>query len=124
MLQPMLTVDEAARFFRVRPKTIRAWIAAGRLAASKIGKSYRITVQDLNKAMSARHPDEDVKEYDPERRARIEGLIDMLRKSGITLEAAEEQNARAMELERKKWEDLGYGSGAGLDRGHRSGGER
>lgn len=39
---PMLTVGDLARQLQVDPLTIRRWIAAGKLRAVKLGKSYRI----------------------------------------------------------------------------------
>jgi excisionase family DNA binding protein len=39
---PMLTVGDLARRLQVDPLTIRRWIAAGKLRAVKLGKSYRI----------------------------------------------------------------------------------
>jgi len=44
---PLLTVAEAAERLRVSTKTIRRQIAAGTLAAHRIGRSVRIAEPDL-----------------------------------------------------------------------------
>ena len=43
----MLTVPEAARRLRRNPETIRRWIRAGRLRASRIGTQHLIEEADL-----------------------------------------------------------------------------
>jgi len=45
------TVDQAAKYFQVCNITILRWIKSGRLPASKIGKSYRLAVSDLDECM-------------------------------------------------------------------------
>ena len=42
-----LSVNEAADELRVQPRTVRDYIRSGRLAATRIGKQYRIRVEDL-----------------------------------------------------------------------------
>lgn len=42
MANPLLTVDEAAEALRLHPKTVLRHIREGRLAATRIGKAYRI----------------------------------------------------------------------------------
>jgi excisionase family DNA binding protein len=42
-----MTVKEAALWMRVTPKTIRRWIKAKRLKASKVGRVIRIMRSDL-----------------------------------------------------------------------------
>jgi len=41
------TVDEVAKQLKLNPETIRVYIRGGDLQASYIGKSYRITEEDL-----------------------------------------------------------------------------
>jgi excisionase family DNA binding protein len=41
------TVDEAESILKVKARTIRAYIKAGKLKASKIGRSYVIQRADL-----------------------------------------------------------------------------
>ena len=47
MLQPMLTVLEAARRLNREPETVRRWIRSGRLPARKIGTRHFIEESDL-----------------------------------------------------------------------------
>lgn len=49
MTSKLLTVPEAAAQLRVDPATVRRWITAGRLRASKPGRDYRIAQADLDK---------------------------------------------------------------------------
>lgn len=43
------TVDEVARMLSIHPKTIQRYIREGKLAATKIGKSWRISGHDLSR---------------------------------------------------------------------------
>ena len=43
----MLTVSEAARRTGKDPETIRRWIRAGRLQATKVGRRHMIEAEDL-----------------------------------------------------------------------------
>lgn len=42
-----LSVDDVADRLQLRPRTIRDYIRAGRLRATRIGKQYRIRLEDL-----------------------------------------------------------------------------
>lgn len=53
MLQPMLTVPQAARRTRRHPETIRRWIREGRLRARKIGTQHIIEDSDLDELFAA-----------------------------------------------------------------------
>ena len=106
ILHQTITVNEAAHYFRVQPKTVRAWIASGKLAARKIGKSYRIASEEISRVMGNDQPIPE-KPFDPERAARIAALKEMLRASGITLEALEADRARDMELEKIRAREIG-----------------
>jgi excisionase family DNA binding protein len=44
---PLMTVQEAAEFYRVSAGTIRDWVHAGKLAHVPVGKRYRIVRPDL-----------------------------------------------------------------------------
>lgn len=44
----LFSVNEAAERLRVQPRTVRDYIHAGRLRATRIGKQYRIRVEDLD----------------------------------------------------------------------------
>lgn len=45
--QDLFTVDQVADRLQLHPKTVRQYIRDGRLAATRIGKSYRIAARDL-----------------------------------------------------------------------------
>ncbi|MBI2843510.1 MAG: helix-turn-helix domain-containing protein [Armatimonadetes bacterium] len=107
MFQQTVTVNEAAHYLKVQPKTVRAWIAAGKLAASKIGKSYRISAEEMNRVLGMKDVDRELKAYDTERKARIAALKDMLRLSGITQDALKAQRAKDLDLERNKGGEVG-----------------
>jgi excisionase family DNA binding protein len=42
------TVDEIAELIKVHPKTLRRYIREGRLRATKVGKSWRVSGHDLS----------------------------------------------------------------------------
>lgn len=48
----LLTVQEVAAALRVDPVTVRRWIKAGRITATKIGGAYRISATDLERALA------------------------------------------------------------------------
>jgi excisionase family DNA binding protein len=43
----MLTVEEVAHHWKLRPETIRRWIAEGRLRASRLNRVYRLNWKDV-----------------------------------------------------------------------------
>lgn len=43
------SVKEVAAIFKVKPKTVRNWIAQGKIAASRIGRAYLIPAQEVRK---------------------------------------------------------------------------
>ena len=43
------TIEEIAELLKVSYLTVFRWVQAGKLTAYKVGKQYRIDVQDLNK---------------------------------------------------------------------------
>ncbi len=42
------TIDEIAELLKISYLTVFRWVKAGKLTAYKVGKQYRIDVQDLN----------------------------------------------------------------------------
>ena len=52
--QEWATVAQAAEFLQLNPMTILRWIKAGKLPASKLGKSYRIAMKDVTKYLNDR----------------------------------------------------------------------
>lgn len=51
MIVQTLSVKEAADVFKVRPKTVRRWIAEGNIPASKIGRGYIIPMEAVETKM-------------------------------------------------------------------------
>ncbi len=47
-----ITVDDAAKSLSVQPDTIREWIKAGKLHASKVGREYIIRLVDLERMLT------------------------------------------------------------------------
>ena len=47
--QRLLTVTEAATFMGVRPKTVYAWVASGRLSCLRAGNRLRFRTSDLER---------------------------------------------------------------------------
>jgi excisionase family DNA binding protein len=43
----MLTVEEVAHHWKLRPETVRRWIAEGRLRASRLNRVYRLDWRDV-----------------------------------------------------------------------------
>jgi excisionase family DNA binding protein len=50
--QPLLTITETAKLFRVGRQTVAKWIHDGSLRALKIGGSVRIRVEDVDAFIS------------------------------------------------------------------------
>ena len=49
-----LTVKEVAALFRICTKTVRRWISAGDLPATRLGRDWRIARTDLKALAAAR----------------------------------------------------------------------
>ena len=47
MTPPLYTIERVAELLNLHVKTVRAYVRSGRLKATRIGKSYRITRADL-----------------------------------------------------------------------------
>ena len=45
----ILTVDEVSQMFKVSSYTVRRWCSEGRIPAFKIGREWRIDLQDLKR---------------------------------------------------------------------------
>jgi len=48
MLDKFYSVDEIAELIKIHPKTVQRYIREGKLKASKVGKSWRVTGHDLS----------------------------------------------------------------------------
>jgi excisionase family DNA binding protein len=53
----MLTVPQAAKRMGRNPETIRRWIRAGKLRASKVGTQHVIEERDLEQMQAGPYPD-------------------------------------------------------------------
>lgn len=51
--EPTLTVTEAAKRLDVQPAMVRRWIAEGKIAATKSGRSHRIEVSEVDRAKAS-----------------------------------------------------------------------
>ncbi|MEP1197930.1 helix-turn-helix domain-containing protein [Tateyamaria sp.] len=49
-----LSVKDVAAVFRIHPKTVRRWIASGRLPATRLGRDWRIARADVKALLAAR----------------------------------------------------------------------
>ena len=43
------TTEQVATMLGVRPKTVRAWIASGQLAAVKLHRCWRVTAESIDR---------------------------------------------------------------------------
>jgi excisionase family DNA binding protein len=50
---PWLTVAQVAADLNIHPATVRVWIKAGRLAAVRAGRTWRVRRSDLDRALLA-----------------------------------------------------------------------
>lgn len=50
---PWLTVPQVAADLNIHPATVRVWIKAGRLAAVRAGRTWRVRRSDLDRALLA-----------------------------------------------------------------------
>lgn len=52
----MLTVEDVARHWKLRPETVRKFIAAGSLPAMRLNRQYRLTWEDVWSLEDGRMP--------------------------------------------------------------------
>lgn len=55
MIERYYTADEVADICRVTVWTVREWIKAGKLVATKRGRAYLISEHDLKKYLEEKH---------------------------------------------------------------------
>ena len=55
----LLSVEELARKWSLRPATVRAWLRRGRLRGYKVGASWRLDPRDLNEFLDRGRCDTD-----------------------------------------------------------------
>jgi excisionase family DNA binding protein len=71
----LLTTTEASVIAKVRPATIREWIAGGVLPARRLGRSLRVSRADLDAALSGPRVRVQDKPLGPKEKARRDHLI-------------------------------------------------
>ncbi len=57
-LPELLTVNGVASYFDVHPRSVRRWIAAGRIPVIRLGRTIRVAKDDLRAYIDARRPPE------------------------------------------------------------------
>lgn len=55
------SIKEVADTLNVNERTIRRWISAGDLSAHRVGRQWRISLQDIEAFLSARYSRADAK---------------------------------------------------------------
>jgi excisionase family DNA binding protein len=48
---PWLTVQQVSEELKLKPTTVRAWVKTGRLAAARVGRTWRIRRSEVDRAM-------------------------------------------------------------------------
>jgi chromosome partitioning protein len=56
-LEDVVTVEEAARYLKLHPKTIQRWCREGRVPSLRVGSRYRIRQRDLDRVAVAEQPE-------------------------------------------------------------------
>ena len=78
MLKDYYTVEQISDMLNIHPKTIQRYIREGKLHASKIGKSWRITGHDLSVFVEGDGKDEIGSESQPKRSVIASSVIDII----------------------------------------------
>ena len=53
MVTQLLTVAEAAEALRIKPATVRAWVLRRKINSFRIGRSVRISVEEIDRVLRA-----------------------------------------------------------------------
>jgi excisionase family DNA binding protein len=48
---PWLTVQQVSEELKIHPATVRAWVKSGRLAAVRVGRTWRVRRSDVDRAL-------------------------------------------------------------------------
>jgi excisionase family DNA binding protein len=99
-----LTVREVAERLKLNPQTVRRWIRAGLLPASRIGRrQWRVRVED-----AAVPPEREGRDLARRRAAvaRIRELREELRRQGVRIDAVElvRESRRELEARGERWQ--------------------
>jgi len=78
MLKDYYTVDQISNMLDIHPKTIQRYIREGKLRASKIGKSWRITGHDLSAFTEGDNYKASMAESQPSRKIIASSVIDIV----------------------------------------------
>lgn len=100
MLHPTLSVKEAAGYLKVQPRTVRCWIACGKLTACKVGKAYIIPIEEIGKLISTFNASDEMKMPDSARKTRIAMMKGSLIGTGVTSAILDHQHRREIETRR------------------------
>lgn len=99
MVLQTLSVKQAADVFHVCPRTVRDWIAQGKIAGRKIGRSYIITMEEVIKAVEVTPAEE--KPFDPQRKARLRLLKELCRGANVGTDTIWAMRQKELEMERQ-----------------------
>ena len=78
MLNEYYTVEQISKMLDIHPKTIQRYIREGRLHATKIGKSWRVTGHDLSTFVESNRHEGLSSENQPERSILASSVIDII----------------------------------------------
>ena len=48
---PWLTVPQVSEQLKLHPATVRAWVKSGRLAAARAGRTWRVALSEVDRAL-------------------------------------------------------------------------
>jgi len=95
-----LTVREVAERLKLNPQTVRRWIRAGLLPASRIGRrQWRVRAQDVEKREGEPSPELTLSQREAMRR--IWELREEFRRRGVRVDAVELVRESRRELEER-----------------------
>lgn len=87
MLPQIMSVNEAAEQLKVQPSTVRTWIRQEILTATKVGKRYFITENEVTRMLTAEKPKINNRRLDKMTRSdRVAEVLSCLSIRGITSE--------------------------------------
>jgi excisionase family DNA binding protein len=58
MMEPMMTVKQVAELLQFKPRTVRNWLANGKMAGVKVGDHWRVSETDLDAFLKRDEPEE------------------------------------------------------------------